>query len=978
MATHKQAQFLALKASAGSGKTFSLALRFIYLLFCGANPHQILTLTFTRKASNEMRHRIHDHLHTLKLCLADNTYQNNIIYKDLHEKKGLSHQVLSQNIEKIYANFMQSNPRITTIDSFFHTILKKFCWYVGVSAFFEVGTIDSYAINEAFLHSLNTDEIDNLTQFCFKHKMNVSSFLDFLHLLSKFPTQDIKNALEDGLEPISFSFEEIDDEIRMRMERINEYIQSVEKGHKTLKKGFLKTSAKELIKNPTYILQWRGHTYFANYDLSAFDTMREEILGLLKIYFVKKEQDVLHLIRGYLLRFDRFRQQQSRLENYLSYNDIMLKNYELLIRNIDREFFYFRLDDRITHILLDEFQDTSITQYQILKPIIDEIKSGDSRKNIDEKSLFVVGDEKQSIYMFRGSFTGVFEEATIDLEKENLPYNFRSKPRVIDFNNRVFEKCYPAYVPSQCPNDDIQGGYVRVLESAEDSQSLQEQVYAELQALLQKGADEDNIAILVFQNKDAVYLKDYINAQNPHINIVTQSSMSLFAKKEVRLILNALQYINLLRAKAKIIENPLESVGTLREVNNALKLYEKQICKLQGKAYMDSADAIEQLAPLALLTSVRPSQIVLALIEGFNIANSTTMRFLELSCEYVSIDELLEIESKIQCDAPTQSNKGVKIMTIHKSKGLEFEYVIVCDKMSEPQNDTDKFVYAYDGLKVGRIYYKHTARESFDCEYKEALEAYRKRVEQESINVLYVAFTRAKYGLSIAPRKSKSTKQDSQKNNSSFAKLELESVCDDLPQLSSINQQEIPTSQKPINVLQSLQYFGRQSAFIRQEKEQKYRIFESDKWHNVIFGTALHSVFEMHLGYGMSRDNIYHIVLNRYGFALTHESITQVLAYAFNCMQNPLFTALLMGKEVLCEVSYIIESCLYRIDTLVYDERECFVFDYKSSTGHQEEQEEQVRGYMHFLDTFYNKNKYVRGFIIYPLKQGSEQIKEVI
>ena len=97
---------------------------------------------------------------------------------------------------------------------------------------------------------------------------------------------------------------------------------------------------------------------------------------------------------------------------------------------------------------------------------------------------------------------------------------------------------------------------------------------------------------------------------------------------------------------------------------------------------------------------------------------------------------------------------------------------------------------SYDGLKMGRIYYKHTARESFDCEYKEALEAYRKRVEQESINVLYVAFTRAKYGLSIAPRKSKSTKQDSQKNNSSFAKLELESVCDDLPQLSSIIHQD--------------------------------------------------------------------------------------------------------------------------------------------------------------------------------------------
>ena len=984
---HTQAQFLALKASAGSGKTFSLALRFIYLLFCGANPHQILTLTFTKKASNEMRHRIYEHLHSLKISLNNNTYAANIVYKDLCEKKGLNHQILSQNIQRIYTEFMQSNPRITTIDAFFYAVLKKFCWYVGVSAYFEVGNVDFGAINERFLQSLHTQDVDSLVKFCLFHKMSIAQFLSFLHSLCLFPAQDIQNALGDDLEPIRLSPEEIDEEIKARMERINAYVQSIEGGDKRAKRLFCKSSAEEILKSPDCILKWNEHSYLKKYDLSAFDKVREEIFDLMKIYFVKKEQDVFRLLRAYLTQFNRFKQRQNRIENYLSYNDVMLKNYELLRCNIDRDFFYFRLDDKITHILLDEFQDTSLTQYQILKPIIDEIKSGDSRKKIDEKSLFVVGDEKQSIYGFRGSFSGVFDEATRDLHKENLPYNFRSKPRVIDFNNRIFQECYKQrYIPSQCPNDTIQGGYVRVLESTKDAQSLSAQVYDELESLLHNGANENQIAILVFKNEDALLLKDYINAHNPHISVVTETSTSLFSKKEVRLLLSALNYIKLLRL-AQMTKNTgeesaeetlkkhsnaqfLESISqssvspTSYEINNALKFYEKQICKLWGRAYEESASVISKITSLSLNDSMRPAEIVLALIESFCIAQSTSMRFLELSCECGSIDEVQEMALKIQCDAPTQSNDGVKIMTIHKSKGLEFDYVIVCDRMNKPKNDTSRFLHAYDGLNIGRIYYKSRGREGFDRAYNQALEAHKNRLKQEELNVLYVAFTRAKYGLSIARKE----------QLSAFEPLFLNDEKDILPTLNTHIVQKQADSTK-INVLQSMQHFGRQSAFIKQE--QTHHIFEATQWQSIIFGNALHSVFELYLGFALNKESIAHILFNRYGFALSSKSIAQAIDYALASIENPLFSALREGKEMLCEVSYIEQSCLYRIDALLYDEKECFVLDYKSGAREQEEQKEQVRGYMRFLNTLYQQKKSIRGFIIYPLKQGSEQVYEV-
>ena len=957
-----QAQFLALKASAGSGKTFNLALRFIYLLFCGAKVHQILTLTFTKKASNEMRHRIYEQLHLLFMSFKQNTYSENLIYKALREK-GLSHQMLYERIGVVYNEFIRSNPRITTIDAFFHTVLKKFCWYVGVSVYFEVGNTNQSSIDEIFLKRLHTNQIDEIVEFCFYNGLRIKDFLQLLHNLSLLPTQDIENAFANKADNVShISFKSIEEAIRVRMKKIDDYIQSVEDGHKSLKKGFYKDSIQAIIDSPNYLLQWSDHSQSKKFDFSAFDNDRKEILASIQMYFAKKEQEALKQLEQYFRHFNRAKHIHNSQENVLSFTDVMLKNYELLALNDDRDFFYFRLDDKITHILLDEFQDTSLTQYQILYPLIHEIYSGNGR--INDRSLFIVGDEKQSIYMFRGSFAAVFEEATKSFTQENLPFNYRSSQRVIAFNNHTFAKYYKNYIPQECPQDSKkEQGYVRVLEVAADNESLQMQVYNEVEALLHKGADENDIAILVFKNDDASLLKEYINAQNPHIHIITQASASLFEKKEVKILIYALTYIHLHTQLVSQDSNSAE--GRARQISNALKLYEKKLCKLLGKSYADSKNIVSKINTIPRSSNMPISQVVLMLIEMFNIAHSACMLFLELSCEYASIESLLDEIPKLQCNAPTQSNNGVKIMTIHKSKGLEFKYVILCDRLSQSQANNDKFIYEYEGTHIKHIYYKMKGRENFDKQYNQALEAHKKRLEREEYNVLYVAFTRAKFGLSIAQKA----------KGSAFGILQLDTKGDEIPSLCNL--QDAQATQVPLYILENMSSFGRQEVFLKYENEQE-GILSMEQWHNIIFGNALHSVFEWYLGYGIAQEDVYHILLNRYGFALSDESISQAIKSAIGCIQSETFTALKKGKNIMCEVSYIAEGCLYRIDVLLYDDREWIVLDYKSGAANKETQAEQVKGYMKFLNTLDTKqNKDIRGFIVYPLKKPDGQFCEV-
>ena len=179
-------KYLALKASAGSGKTFALTVRYISLLLLGAKPNEILTLTFTNKAANEMSERIYKTLLTLgddEAYLSAIEKQSSLTKQDILGKKSF-----------LVKSFSNATLSIFTIDKFINKILREFCGYIGISDDFEIKVDDIEALSMKFLQSLNATQFETLIDFSHYEKKKFNSIFElFKNLLEKNETVDIVN-----------------------------------------------------------------------------------------------------------------------------------------------------------------------------------------------------------------------------------------------------------------------------------------------------------------------------------------------------------------------------------------------------------------------------------------------------------------------------------------------------------------------------------------------------------------------------------------------------------------------------------------------------------------------------------------------------------------------------------------------------------------------------------------------------------------
>lgn len=941
-------QYLALKASAGSGKTFALSLRFLYLLFCGANPNEILTLTFTNKASAEMKHRIYDNLAKLCADIRANAFLQNDIFKELVES-GLKKEHILSNAKNLYDKLMQSNPKISTYDSFFHLILKRFCWYVGVPHSFKNAKIEDASVKEYFFANLESKQLDNIITFCLESNSSMNDFFALLalldnsfiessvitHIKAELDSSDIcidsdifsqiksiKQSIQNNFLQI-FKIMENDESIQARVkEKFSEFAMNL-------------SDAKSLIKF-NLLHKWQEHSWLKKSDLSTMDSYRATILNLAKKLLLLEQYVIFKQMKSYIELFKKARQQALKAQNIMDFNAVTAKVNTLLNKHYDKDFFAFRLDSRISHILLDEFQDTSIIQYAILQPFLNEILSGVGR--IENRSIFIVGDEKQSIYSFRGSFVKVFEVASKNLKQDSLAYNYRSAKEVIEFNNFLFKDKYTNYI-NQLPSEKNapQGG-IKILLDIKKENLLQE-VLNHINDLLSMGANINDIAILSFDNDAAMQVGEYLRERG--ILCVMDTTSNLFDTSEAHIILDSLNFIEssnqaYLHLIAKTLGKALDDIGYIRQI---LLNFKKQNLSLQ--------------------------KLILEIIKSFDISNLTTNAILEISCEYASISQMLKDLPYRTDEAAMRQSNGIKILTIHKSKGLEFQHTILLDKLKDDPHDKSKFIMDYDdNLRISHIYKKisNISGEESNLNniyppYLQTLQAHKQRLEDEGINVLYVAFTRAKQSLCVIAKDKKSR----------FEKLNLS------PQKTGIfeNNKNIGNAiqkaeSKQLPSIIELQHFGVQNDFIK--KQAKQQILDKAQWESIIFGEALHSVFELHLGYKMSKENIKFALQNAYGFYC--DNLDFILNAAFKAIKSSEFSKLLSNKQILCEVGYIKEDKMQRIDTLLIGKDECVVLDYKSSTKHQETQIEQVKNYMNFISSLY-PHKQISGFIIYPLNKNN-------
>ncbi len=613
-------------------------------------------------------------------------------------------------------------------------------------------------------------------------------------------------------------------------------------------------------------------------------------------------------------------------DSELSFSDVSYLVYEILNLINDSEFLYFRLDSQIEHMLLDEFQDTSILQYEILKPLINEITSG--KGIFDNGSFFFVGDVKQSIYRFRGGVSALFgsvkEQNNTHVEK--LLTNYRSQKEVVEFVNGVFTHKIKDYTP-QLVKADANGGYVEVIQNDE----LLKEVTAQVKRLISLGADINEIAVLCATNADGEEIKQTLHSEG--IDVVTETTTKLINQKSVKALLEYLKY---------------QYFGEDIYMYNFFALISQEVRAVKRVDF----------------NRVKILDVVEDAIKEFGLFDDdfNLVRFLNALSRYSDIEALLFEYERLDVSAAASELNGVRVLTVHKSKGLEYEHVIVMDRLKKAPPSRDVIIYEYDGIMLNNIYLRIKGRDAIDKHYAKALLKEKALIYEDSLNALYVAFTRARENLFVI-LKSK---------DSMFDMLDL-APCRHGDLKCGKNHKRADEQEFHALDYKEL-YYGTQSDILEPEKTQDEDV------KSINFGLAMHYMLEM-LAEFDEQSIMYakDMMLNKYGHILEDEEIEDILHRVKMLLQNEEFLSLL-GTKCYREKAIRHKKNLKYIDLLVRDDSQketlfdsWNVIDYKSAIFHAGEHLKQVRNYVKAVEEITHES--TKGYIVYLLEESIKIVK---
>jgi ATP-dependent exoDNAse (exonuclease V) beta subunit len=476
------------------------------------------------------------------------------------------------------------------------------------------------------------------------------------------------------------------------------------------------------------------------------------------------------------------------------------------IQNQPAPFIYERLGERYRHFFIDEFQDTSEMQWQNLIPLIDNATSSE---DFGEKgSLMIVGDPKQSIYRWRGGKAEQF----IQLAKDHNPFNnpdkqlfpldknYRSYSQVIDFNNDFFrflsnEFAHADYRDlyenkSQQKINDKSGGYVNIsfipkIASAEIGEEAPDKTQLYVQATMQTiqkaknlGFNYHDIVILTRKRDHGIAVANYLTEQN--IPIISSETLMIEKATEVRFIINLLRYLknsNDLEAKA----NFLQYIGVNSEVSMPLHDFiaagmEKRI-ESEFEAWLEAFDISLSFGNIRKKSLYEAVEMIISRFIAEQGGNAYVQYFLDLVLErdvknQAGISDFLEYwdknSQKFSIPSPETSN-AVRIMTIHKSKGLEFPVVIFPfadeDYSRKPKDklwlDSDSEIFGLPKVLIDNS----SAVENFGAEASVVFKQKKQEELLDNVNVLYVALTRAEEQLYVISSMNLSKKDEPPTNS---------------------------------------------------------------------------------------------------------------------------------------------------------------------------------------------------------------------
>lgn len=897
--------YLALKASAGSGKTFALTVRYICLLLFGAKPNEILTLTFTNKAANEMSERIYKTLLTLG---DDEAYLNGI-----ENEVNLSKEEILGKKNILIKQFSNANLSIFTIDKFVNKILREFCGYIGISDDFEIKNDDIEKLSYEFLKSLNEKDFQTLIDLSFYEKKKFNSIFElFKTILEKNEDIEVINIdarlIELQKENILKEAFKIKESILSCVNASNSAKNAVD--FETFEDLFGRTwLEKENFEDYSYFKKCTNES-----SKSDFLKLKEE----LSIYYKIRAGFSLNKIFEVYLKFRDFKFEFNKNKNYLEFNDISNLVYDLLSTKIDKDFLYFRLDSNYSHILIDEFQDTSLLQYKILEPLIDEILSGDVTKF---KTFFYVGDTKQSIYRFRGGKRELFDYVANTnkiLEVEVLNTNYRSCENIINFVNELFLNL-PNY--EYFKQESVrENGYVEVIKDT----NLEEEekfvnIAEKIEELLQNGVNFNDIAILTYTNDDVLSLYYYLKQKFPSIKISTEMTSKLINQQNVKAVINAIKYIY------------------FKE-----EIYKENLNAIIGNKLLTTLD-LE-----IVLDEISVQEVIKELSKKLKIIDENIIKLVEVSSSFNNIVDFVYEIDKLEAIMENSESKGLQILTIFKSKGLEFHTVILLDRIKRKNVDKSSLLFDYENLELKNIFYKIKGYENFNEDYKKAIDKEKKLSLEDEINILYVAMTRAKNNMIIFKKEKSSVFDILNMNVCKIGKMINSSNL-----VKNIEEKSI-ISYTPLNL-------GTQEKQITKEKELK-----ENHLHSRYFGLATHYCLEMLNNFSFN-DLKYTLNLARTRFSnyLSDKDFTDIENRLAHLINNDFFKFLITNSVLTSEQSLIYKEELKIIDLLIYKDDTYYILDYKTTKEElDEEHKNQVLYYKEAIKEIF-KTSNVKSYLVY-------------
>jgi len=898
--------FLAYSASAGSGKTFALSVRYISLLFMGESSSSVLAATFTNKAAAEMQKRVVDSLRHLE--------ENEAFLDAVVEQTGMRREELFTRQPEVLARFLANSSYIVTLDSFFSSILR--------SASLELGLEPDFLTKEQGdekleMHFLEEVQAEGLLSSLVKLAMDIEDkrFGKIFDLMQNFYKVDplLPYQIESN-----FSISDQEEKIEALRLKLIKALMDADASDRAVKQFDTKNTkalfGKKFFEKETLV----EHSWFKKVANDEIEGLYALLKQALLLWTKAKESIVLHNLFKIYNYYRNANITNAKSSGVLSFDDLTYFVYRLLHESISKEFLYFKIDSKFQHILLDEFQDTSTLQFLLLKPLIDEIFAGHGQSEF--KSFFYVGDTKQSLYRFRGGVEELFDKVAenYDVKIEQMDTNYRSSRNVVEQVNRWFEPIMEGYAP-QRSKGDASNGYVKVM----DSEALIEDAVSQIKELLNLGIDVNDIAFLVSTNKDGQTLQEACEHEN--IDTLLKTSSSLKNIPKIAALVAMVSYL--------FYGEKIDAQALLLKVGRPLH----EIDHSWFSAFMS------------------PLQVIDRLVKEFGYFDNdlNILKLLEFASSFSDMPTFLEEFETSSISVASNSIHGAKIMTIHGSKGLEFEYVILVDKLTRPNSDKSALVYHYnDNLTIDKILYRTKGREHFDDEYAEIMEERKASALKDRKNVLYVALTRAAEGLIVIKKPKDSIFDEIAMSPMILGALRVERSA------LSVQKEQEPGSTVTIT------NYGTQE--VKREKEEEEKDHEA-----ILFGTALHYTLEM-LGSFDEESLVFAMISleNRYGQQLYVESIKQIEQRITHLILSEEFQNILHGAKVNKEQSLSFEGELKQIDLLLEHDDHYVVIDYKSSEKYALKHQSQVGYYKKAIANITGKR--TEGMIVYLLDDGVE------